>query len=298
MKEKTKAVLAGLLDSEGSVSIGRHVSKQRTYIIKGKSYTYEGYTSYGAEVVVYNTYRPLMKYLVKHFGGTFRILRKETINRQTMWAWIPDGADHNLSVLETILPYIVLKKKQAQLCKAFLELTGTCPEARKALYEEYKEVESGSLTTETNHILTWKNNLQNAYFSAFFDGEGTASVYKSSTIWVANSNKNILETIKFLYNGNDVTGGYRKGAKAERFPEYRVAIPVESMEKFILRMLPYSVIKREQLLLTLENLRGVSKERNEEIQKKMFELKHPLGIKIQSGLIGDYESAPMGTLVV
>lgn len=297
MKDKTKAFLAGLLDSEGSMSIDRHTSKQRTYVIKDKSYTYGERTYYGVGMAVYNTYRPLMKYLVKHFGGTFRVLRKETETRQTIWSWQPDGYKHMLNVLETILPYIVLSKEQAQLCKRFLELTGVCPKARKMLYEEYKEAALGSLTTETNHILTWKSNLQNAYFSAFFDGEGTASVYKSSTIWITNSNRNILEIAKILYNGNDITGGYRKNAKIERYPEYRVAIPVENMEKFILRMLPYSVIKREQLLLTLENLRGVSKDRKEEIQKELFKLKHPLGIKIQSGLIGDYESAPVGTLV-
>ncbi len=296
MKEKTKAFLAGLLDSEGSVSIGRHYSKERTYVVKGKSYTYKGYTSYGVEVAVYNTYRPLMKYLVKHFGGTFRVLKKETNKRQTVYAWKPEAAGHTQEVLNLVMPYMLLKKLQAEICIKFLEIVGTDPERRNSVFEEYKKVESNSVTTDTNHVLSWKPNLQNAYFSAIFDGEGTASVYNSSTIWITNSNRNILENAKFLYQGNNITGGYRKGAKKERLPEFRVAIPVDTMEKFILKIVPYSIIKREQLLLTLEHLRGCPKERTETIKKSLFELKHPLSAKIQSGLIGNNESALMETL--
>jgi hypothetical protein len=298
LKDKTKAYLAGLLDSEGDLSITRHVSKERTYIVKGKSYTYSGYTSYGVSFAVYNTCLPVMKYLVHHFGGTFRMLKKATKDRQVMWSWSPEGSKHALKVLCEILPYILLRKNQAIVCEKFLKLEGQiCPDLRRILYEEYEVIKSSSLTTETNHVFKWKKNLQNAYFSGVFDGEGTASVYKaSSTVWIPGSNPNLLEAMSKIYKGNPVTSHNRKGAKPERFTEHRICIPVSNMEKFILQMLPYSIIKREQLLLTLENLRGVSLERRKQIKRKLFELKHPLKIKIQSDLIGDYESAPMGTL--
>lgn len=297
MKDKTKAYLAGLFDAEGDLSIGRHLSKELTYTIKGKTYTYENYTSYSASIAVYNTYLPLMKYLVKHFGGTYRVLTEETDTRQKVYAWKPDGSQHSLTVLRHVSPYVTIKQSQLHLCIQFLEMgSKSDPETRKNLYEKCLVANSISLTTDTNHIIKWKQNLQNAYFSAIFDGEGTASVYNSPTIWIANSNRSLLETAKTLYSANDVTGGKRKGAKIERLSEYRVAIPVESMEKFILRILPYSLIKREQLLLTLEALRGVSKSRKEEIQKKLFQLKHPLDIKIQSALISDYENPLTETL--
>jgi hypothetical protein len=297
LKDKTKAYLAGLFDSEGDLSIGRHFSKERTYTIKGKTYTYENYTSYSASIAVYNTYLPLMKYLVKHFGGTYRVLREETETRQKVYAWKPDGSKHSLTVLKLVSPYVVIKQSQLHLCIQFLELGNTSdPETRKNLYDECLLANSSSLTTDTNHIIEWKNNLQNAYFSAIFDGEGTAAVYNSPTIWIANSNKSLLETVKILFNANEVTGGNRKNAKVIRLPEYRVAVPVETMEKFILRILPYSTIKREQLLLTLEALRGVTKERKDEIQKKLFQIKHPLDIKIQSDLTRDCENPLMETL--
>jgi hypothetical protein len=238
-----------------------------------------------------------MKYLVKHFGGTYRVLREETETRQKMYAWKPDGSKHSLTVLKLVSPYVVIKQSQLHLCIQFLELGNTSdPETRKNLYDECLLANSSSLTTDTNHIIEWKNNLQNAYFSAIFDGEGTAAVYNSPTIWIANSNKSLLETVKILFNANEVTGGNRKNAKVIRLPEYRVAVPVETMEKFILRILPYSTIKREQLLLTLEALRGVTKERKDEIQKKLFQIKHPLDIKIQSDLTRDCENPLMETL--
>jgi hypothetical protein len=220
------------------------------------------------------------------------MLRKETEVRQNVYAWKPDGSKHALKVLKLVYPYVAIKKNQVNLCIQFLELEGeTVPEIRKNLYNECLIANSSSVTTDTNHIVKWKINLQNAYFSAIFDGEGTAAVYHGPTIWIANSNKSLLETAKILFNANNVTGGYRKNAKSDRLPEYRVCVPVEQMEKFILRILPYSTIKHEQLLLVLEALRGVSKERKKKIQDKLFMIKHPLSIKIQSGLTSDCENS-------
>jgi hypothetical protein len=278
LRERTKAFLAGLIDSEGDASISRHISKERTYTVKGKKYTYFGYTSYGVNFVVYNTSLRLMKWLVAQFGGSFRVLRKESKTRQAVLEWKPESSAHATNVLRSILPYIIIKQKQAKLCLDFLELGGDKkPLERETLFTNYKKVSSRSVTTETNHVFKWKNNLINAYFSAFFDGEGTAAVYRnSSTIWIPNSDKAILELANIIYKGNGITGGNRKTANNSRLPEYRISVPVANMEKFILRMLPYSVIKREQLILTLENLRGVTNERRSQIKKRLFELKHPL----------------------
>ncbi len=297
LKDKTKAYLAGLFDSEGDLSVGRHTSKERTYIVKGKKYTYKNYISYSASIAVYNTYLPLMKYLVKHFGGTYRVLHKETETTQKVYAWKPDGTKHSLYVLNLVAPYVSIKQSQLQLLIKFLELGNISnPEARKDLYMSCLIANSSSVTTDTSHIIKWKKNIQNAYFSGIFDGEGTSSVYKTPTVWIANSNKSLLETAKFLYNSNEITGGKRKNSSESRLPEYRIAIPVAHIEKFILRILPYSLVKREQLLLTLEALRGVSKERKKEIQDKLFYIKHPLVIKIQSDLTSDCEYSLTETL--
>lgn len=294
VKEFRKSHLAGLIDAEGHLSICSHSDSKRNSV------------SYGVSMAVDNTYFPLMKYLVHHFGGTYRVLKpfcEEFQNRLPMYSWKPESNQHANRIISLVLPYLVLKKERGKLCQKFLQIEGSNPSARQELHKQYVE-QIGSLTTNTSHVLEWKTNLVNAYFAGFFDGEGSVGIYKHKQsgysrcsgyfykprITVSNTDWDILKKMQSVYGGG-LFSYTRKDDSTRKTAHLWSLNTNKQIEAFVLKMLPYLEIKRDQAKLILEFVR-MGKDPNpvlrRQLAKQVRDLKRT---KIESDLHSDMQSA-------
>jgi hypothetical protein len=100
--------LAGIIDGEGNISIHNYnYAKPRPY------------ERHRVGVAVTNTDSRLMKWLKSNFGGGYYKLGWKVSNRcKDCYRWqISDQAAEN--ILGEILPYLLIKKKRAQLALEF-----------------------------------------------------------------------------------------------------------------------------------------------------------------------------------
>lgn len=101
------AYTAGIIDGEGSICIVKfHRNRNRGY-----------YFQLG--VSVGNTNEYLMQWLKMHFGGYFAPLSRELKDTQKqVWQWMVTG-NKAAEFLVLVLPYLQLKKSQAELAIKF-----------------------------------------------------------------------------------------------------------------------------------------------------------------------------------
>lgn len=100
MKETTKAYLAGLFDGEGSISI-----------------THTEHTQY-IMITLSNNCKSLLLGIKDAFGGG---LAQSTQHKQC-WQWAANNQLVATKFLETVLPYLVLRKAEAEIA---VQLTRT-----------------------------------------------------------------------------------------------------------------------------------------------------------------------------
>ena len=105
--EKDKVWLACFIDSEGSIFLSRRFSKKT------------GNVEYQAFSTIYNNHKSMIDraaYLMN--TSNVREKKRSIIDRvkrkQTYYTWV-SKRDHLLLILEEILPYLMAKKKQAQI---------------------------------------------------------------------------------------------------------------------------------------------------------------------------------------
>jgi hypothetical protein len=161
-----------------------------------------------------------------------------------------------------------------------------------------------------------------SYLAGLFDGEGCISICERKDakgdnafifcIQITNTNTDLMKWLVSHFGGVYYSQD-GKSRKANWKPSYRWRVKGrKNEEEFLLGVLPYLVVKREQALLALEFVRLFQVKdttRRLEIATKMRELNRR-GIsvttntldseqseKIESELIGDNESAPTVTLV-
>jgi len=99
---------AGIVDGEGCITIGK-VKRQK---MKRGCYFY-------LDVRVVNTNEWLLQWLRFSYGGTiYKQTGKRNANWKDSWVWII-GDRHALAFLELILPYLKIKRPQAELAMQF-----------------------------------------------------------------------------------------------------------------------------------------------------------------------------------
>lgn len=99
------AYLAGIIDGEGTFYIG---SKRRTI---------NGFIHYSSRVYVVNTNLEIINWLVDNFGG-LKYIRKATNKFRQRYEWILDRTKIS-SVVTAIFPYLIIKKKHAEVMLSF-----------------------------------------------------------------------------------------------------------------------------------------------------------------------------------
>ena len=106
-----------------------------------------------------------------------------------------------------------------------------------------------------------KAGISDQYVAGFFDGEGSCIIRKRKDkrykkgfqilvkITIHNKNKKVLERIKEKFGGNIY---FHKRDKLWYIEIYRK----KQIERFIISILPYSIIKKDMLIKVLKIIRG------------------------------------------
>lgn len=93
---------AGFFDGEGTIYISKHK-------INGK------YINYFVDAAIVNSYKPVLEEIQQAFGGT---IRHAAGKNKHLWLWTI-RANQAVEFLETMLPFLQVKGKQARLAIEF-----------------------------------------------------------------------------------------------------------------------------------------------------------------------------------
>ena len=124
------AYLAGIVDGEGSISIGKHIRKTKIG---------DTCTLYMARLNVVNTNLEVMNFITKVFGKHYLGKERTTSKNRTLptnvsddhklrvlnpnwnicYRWQINGTYAVLEILEKLYPYLIIKKKQAEIVMEF-----------------------------------------------------------------------------------------------------------------------------------------------------------------------------------
>jgi len=136
--------LAGVIDSGGCISIGKMKGKyNKTARIVNPRYV--------LTLTVTNTSEALMNWLVERFNGRIKPRKKVNPKHKTTWNWVLDHGKA-LHALRMIKPYLVVKKKQAEVGIELIE-KWVSPNGGKGSQTPSKEVERRESLYQTMKIL-------------------------------------------------------------------------------------------------------------------------------------------------
>jgi hypothetical protein len=147
------ALLARTIDCEGSVGIRRSVQKHRAK-------TGEPIYSYTASFRVHNTDNRLLEWCQDRFGGNIYAGHTWAEKHKKPWKTSREwmlclGNRRGEKLILAILPYLLLKQKQAKLLLEFVRISqGRIhvyrPEERERFWLKMKELNRRGLTPTTN----------------------------------------------------------------------------------------------------------------------------------------------------
>ena len=145
--------LAGLLDGEGCFTIAGSWKK-----VKNEKF----YFHMNLLISLYNNNLEIMHWLIKHFGGTYYVHHpSKKPNHKIGYSWHPKGARNKELLILGILPYMVIKKRQAQIALDYIRLEGKNPEKRLEMREEIQTLNGhGSGKRPTTNTLDNPNGLK------------------------------------------------------------------------------------------------------------------------------------------
>jgi hypothetical protein len=313
MEKKAWPYMAGIMDSEGSISLS----------ISRKS---SGYECFNLMIQVTNTDRRLMDWMVSNFGGMFytEIKRNSFSPGSKVFRWSVYGREKQETFLLGLIPHLVIKKQQAIKGLDFLRLGRGDNQKRRDLWEQMKYL--NSIEVEIPDILSKpKPNEASGYVAGYIDGDGTicGTYHRSMNISIVSTDFVIIKWLLANFGGKFYT-------KINERPDFKKAPkPIhqwflsgaKNKELFLLRTIPYMMLKKEQAKLLLEILRFRKQDlfgRNPDVIKEIdrrnsrirelnadpvrdsattdtLSVTEPSVIKTQSELTGDSKSALVET---
>lgn len=104
------AYVAGIIDGEGYIGI----DKSKTMPQRRCSPRYQ------PEVVVVNSYLPLLEWLQREFGGSIMARKKQKDHHKPTWCWKLVNRQA-AEFCKDLLPYLLVKKQNAELLIEFME---------------------------------------------------------------------------------------------------------------------------------------------------------------------------------
>jgi hypothetical protein len=310
MRKRSYRYLAAAIDGDGGI-----------YICKSKV---NGCDTYQAQLCVANSDLRLMKWLQHHFGGCLHknsekgstpnfgsVIKKIYHNRDDNWQWRLTGNKAVGYVLDQIRPYLLINSQKYEPVKALTDLHAKyrASAEREECFVRYSNVTDDF---DLNTPPTFD------YFAGIMDMEGSVSIVKAARpenyrvlLRVANNNKGLVDWLERNFSGTVYTAKkLQEGEK--RYTWYRKETDEKRVENFLLAILPYLIVKRETAQLALNMIRIPKEQRTLEIvnaiRDRVVALNYSFssqeantpacpenGQKIESQLIGDYESALLVT---
>jgi|SRR5215831_7195786 len=145
--------LAGLLDGEGCFTIAGSWKITKN----GKKYFH-----FNLLISLYNNNLDVMKWLIEHFGGAYYVHHpSKHQNHKVGYSWHPKGARNKELLLLAILPYLIIKKRQAQIALDYLRLREPNPQKREAMRNEIQTLNGhGSGKRPTTNMLDNPDGLK------------------------------------------------------------------------------------------------------------------------------------------
>jgi len=268
MKERRKAYMAGLMDTDGCIGI---------YVENPVHPKYSWHISFT------NKCKPVVEWVSEVFGGT---VKKVTKDSEDYWTWKPQGAEHANRFIQQVYPFLTIKKKEADLVIQYLALSGKrCPKDREILVSESKVLKKNRhLITDELNLFSYKSNLVQAYLAGLVDSDGSVEIrpseYDKITIKVANKYRPLLKELVINF------GGYIQ-PKADNNYEWR-SCSVKNNERLLLKLLPNLMVKREQAQKALDILRHKLEKRKVSVENNTQGTSND--VMIDSDLAGDRES--------
>jgi len=99
---------AGIIDGEGCLRINKMKSQNLQHVhAKAKN------DRYAAFICVGMTNKQIIQMLTYTLGGSMR--EERILNRRSIWRWTVSGRQIVTNALESVFPYLVVKKPQAEL---------------------------------------------------------------------------------------------------------------------------------------------------------------------------------------
>jgi hypothetical protein len=149
VSDKTKwAYLAAMIDGEGFISL----SKSKLPAKNGSGYITAA-PRYRLVVSVTGTSEVLMKWLTEHFGGSWSRDKSQNPKWKPRCSWRCCGDKNKELLLLAVLPYLIIKRKQAALGLELLRMgSEPNPDKRERFYLQLKELNKRGVTVETNTL--------------------------------------------------------------------------------------------------------------------------------------------------
>lgn len=126
--------LAGLFDGEGTFSIYQNNGNYVT----SASGERKQYNFTNSRVEITNTNIELMEWLVKHFGGVYYTHRRAKPVHKEAYSWRPKGKKNTENIILGILPYLVIKIKQANIVLQYIRLGSSCGTERRDVDKRFE----------------------------------------------------------------------------------------------------------------------------------------------------------------
>jgi hypothetical protein len=152
--------LAGLFDGEGTFSIYQNSGNYK----KLASGEVRQYNFTNSRVEITNTSVELMEWLVRHFGGVYYTHRRAKAIHKVAYSWRPKGKNNTEKILLGVMPYLVIKRRQANILLQYIRLGSSCgteqrdTEKRFELMRECQELNKRGLPLTTNTLVGSSND--------------------------------------------------------------------------------------------------------------------------------------------
>lgn len=150
MSKTNWSYLAGMIDGEGHISLLKNRQHRES----------EGF-ALTLNIGITNRSLPLMKWLIKEFGGVYYHRAHENQNWADRYDWSPKGKKNKEEILLGILPYLIIKREQALVALEFLRLDGKKNTSkRQELVARLNELNRRGKSVTTNTLNDSKPNYQ------------------------------------------------------------------------------------------------------------------------------------------
>ena len=122
------AYLAGILAGEGSISARRVRNRAKS---KSGNKIY-----YVVDFRIFNTFEPLIDWIVEKFGGYKMSQVKKNPNAKTLHIWSTRNIEETREMIACLRPHLRIKHRQADAALGFLEMQIVARKTHNAMYDK------------------------------------------------------------------------------------------------------------------------------------------------------------------